>query len=196
MGLSQPHPSFSGTLIWGVKSHSHEGGPGQVPSSQGSQGGPSKLPLRPPWRLGCPVWSRAPKCDALLRAGLVGPAADWTPSLPAPPHSLHPPRIGKENAPTSRQPAGSPSGACTPRLSLLRAVLIVWVSFPLCLTGNNQTPPLTNLRITAQSLARLALAAQEEEWKSASWRLGCGVRVWGLTQLCLPPSPGLLFIYF
>lgn len=51
------------------------------------------MPLRLPWRLGCPVWSRAPECDALLRPGLVGPAAakpsaDWTPRIPCPPFSL------------------------------------------------------------------------------------------------------------
>lgn len=38
--------------------------------------------------------------------------------------------------------------------------LIFWVSFPLCLTGSYPTPPLTDLRIIAQSLAWLMMAAE------------------------------------
>ena len=38
--------------------------------------------------------------------------------------------------------------------------MILWVSLPLYLTGGDQTLPLTNLRITSQSLAWLMLAAE------------------------------------
>lgn len=80
-----------------------QGRPWPGSKQPGQPGGPSKMPLRPPGRLGCPMWSRASKCDALLRPGLVGPAAakpsaDWTPALLAS-HSPHPPRIGKKNLP-------------------------------------------------------------------------------------------------
>lgn len=55
--------------------------------------------------------------------------------------------------------------------------MILWVSLPLYLTGGDQTLPLTNLRITSQSLAWLMLAAEAGGTKIgqlAMTRLGDG----------------------
>lgn len=110
----------------------------------------------PPWRLGCPLWSRGFEVP-----GAAKPPAGWTPQRL---HSLHPSLISKHNAPTSRQPAGSLASSCqgfprTERFSK-ESCLISWVSFPLYLTGSDQKLPLTNLRITAPSLAWLRLATE------------------------------------
>lgn len=150
-GLSQPHPSFPWTLIQGVKSQSHEGGSDKVPSRLGSQHGPRKRPLSP----------GALKSNALLGPmpvvpGALKPSPGWTASIPSTPFSL---------------PSQDQQGKCSNLKARFQgfpfsewfskdSCLILWVSFPLYLSGSDETEPLTNLGITAQSLAWLMLAAE------------------------------------
>lgn len=106
-----------------------EGGPDVVPTSLGSMAS-EMLPARlGGWAAQC--GPEAPKRNVLFQSGLVVPGVA-KPSLqagqpplprdPQHPHSLHPPIIRQQNAPTSRQPAGCHFGACTRRLFLHRVV--------------------------------------------------------------------------
>lgn len=129
----------------------------------------------------------APKHSALLRSGLVVPSAAKPflhlepSSTPAP---LFPPSSHNRQAKCSHFKAACRlshwclhSKAFPTEWFSKESCLILWVSFPLYLTGRDQMLPLTNFGITAQSLAGLMLAAEAGGTKIgqlAMTRLGDG----------------------